>query len=276
MSGLYTASEAREKLGGIAPTSLQRLVDAGKIRKIVPPENKKRGLYIKEDVDKLAEAMQDFIELHALSPKTDKFEVSQAKNEGEIRATAQIARQHFGDLAYSAEERIAWFRKVRVGDYVLKHNGVIVGYFSVQAVSRDALEDHIFKPNGGGVQLDDIQPFTPGKPLDCYVTGMATKLGVDHKSNRQYGMLLLMGLFDDLLELGKQGIDIRHIWTKSRTVSGIKLCRDFGFSELGYIDSEHIGFMLDLEKSTSPLVQKYREVLKTVDLEEQEKALLGH
>ncbi len=28
----------------------------------------------------------------------------------------------------------------------------------------------------------------------AYVTGMATKLGVDHKSNRQYGMALLMVL----------------------------------------------------------------------------------
>ena len=81
MSGLYTASEAREKLGGIAPASLQRLVDAGKIKKVIPPENKRRGFYDKDDVDKLAEAMQEFIELHAMTSKADKIEFVQVQNE---------------------------------------------------------------------------------------------------------------------------------------------------------------------------------------------------
>jgi hypothetical protein len=50
---LYSASEAREKLGGMASSSFHRLITGGKIRKITPP-GKTHGMYLKEDVDALA------------------------------------------------------------------------------------------------------------------------------------------------------------------------------------------------------------------------------
>ena len=259
MDKLYTASQAREKLGGMSSSSFKRLVDSGKIRKITPP-NKVQGMYLKEDVDKLAEAMQQFVEIYSTIP-SGKFEVIQARNEDDIRATVQLAKQHFGDLAYTAEDRLPWFRKVPDGDFILLYDGVVVGYFSIQAVKHEALEDHILKPKGGGVRLEDIIPFTPGIPLECYVTGMAVKLEPNHHTNKEYGMLLIMGLIDALTDFGEKVVNIRKIWTKSRTVSGIKICRDMGFQDFGYIDSEHILFMLDFETATFPSIQKYRETL---------------
>lgn len=260
MDKLYTAGEARAKLGGMSTSSFKRLYDSGKIRKVIPP-NKTQGKYVREDVDRIAEAMQQFIEIYSTVPD-DKFEVVRARNEEDIKATAQLAKQHFGDLAYTSNERLPWFRKVPDGDYVLLYDGVVVGYFSMQAITHKALEDHILKPNGGGVQLDDLVPFTPDTPLECYVTGMAVKMEPNRKTNKYYGMLLIMGLADRLVELGEQGVDISKIWTKSRTVSGIKMCRGVGFTELGYIDSEHILFMLDLEKATFPPFQRYHEALQ--------------
>jgi hypothetical protein len=261
MDKLYSASEARARLGGMSSSSFKRLVDTGKIRKVTPP-NKVQGMYMKEDVDKLAEAMQEFVEIYSTIP-TGKFEVIRARNEDDIRATAQIAKQHFGDLAYTAEDRLPWFRKVPDGDFILLHDGVIVGYFSIQAVQHEALEDHILKPKGGGVRLEDIIPFSPNAPLECYVTGMAVKLEPNHQTNKHYGMLLILGLGNALVEFGRRGVDIHKIWTKSRTVSGIKICREVGFKDLGYLDSEHILFMLDLQTATFPLIQRYREALNT-------------
>lgn len=262
---LYTSSEAREKLGGMSPTGLKRLVDSGKIRKVTPP-GKTQGQYLKEDVDKFAESMNKFVEVYSTMP-VEKIEVVKAQSEEDIRATAQIARQHFGDLAYTANERTPFFRKSPDGDYVLKYEGVIVGYFSMQAVKPEALNDHILKPNGGGVHIEDVVPYIAGVPLECYVTGMGVRLTITDDSqsripNHVYGMLLIMGLCDALIEFGKRDIDIRKVWTKSRTVSGIKICRDLGFAELGYIDSEHILFMLDLELSNFPPIVRYRNALK--------------
>jgi hypothetical protein len=58
MEQLYTSSEARNKLNASTST-FKRLVDSGKIRKITPP-NKKHGMYIREDVDRIAEEMKPF------------------------------------------------------------------------------------------------------------------------------------------------------------------------------------------------------------------------
>ena len=43
-----------------------------------------------------------------MSPKNQTFEFSQAKGEKDIKATVQIARQHFGERAYGLEKRMEW------------------------------------------------------------------------------------------------------------------------------------------------------------------------
>src|SRR6266581_2472869 len=58
MEPLYTSSEARSKLN-VSTSTFKRLVDTGKIRKITPP-NRKQGMYVKGDVDKIVEEMRPF------------------------------------------------------------------------------------------------------------------------------------------------------------------------------------------------------------------------
>lgn len=113
-------------------------MEAGKVHKETPPTNKKRGYYNKADVDKLAEAMEDFIEIHTTLPEGDTVELVQAEGKDDIRKTTQIARQHFGDNAYDVEKRMTWFRLAPNGDYVLKHGDIIVGYISMQAIKPEA------------------------------------------------------------------------------------------------------------------------------------------
>ncbi len=264
MSKLYKASEARAKLGGMSTSSFKRLVDSGKIRKVVPP-GKTQGEYVREDVDKLAEAMEQFVQIYAASEPVEKLEFSQAKDENDIRETVQIARQHFGDNAYGLEKRMVWFKRFPNGDYVLKHEGIIVGYFSIQAIKPESV-DHIFnRKSGASVQLEDMIPIQPGKPLDLHVSGIGVKMGISRTQAKYYGMVLLNKLFDTLIELGEQGIDIHKVWSKSSTVPGIKLSRDLGFTELGYINNEQIGFVLDMETSSLPAIKQYREALKDAD-----------
>ena len=74
-------------------------------------------------------------------------------------------------------------------------------------------------------------------------------------------MDLLSSILDQFVKLAEQGIEVQKIWAKSSTVPGIKLSRDAGFEELGYINNEQIGFMLDMNpaKATKPLVKHYLE-----------------
>ncbi|HLG65483.1 MAG TPA: hypothetical protein VKY19_26370 [Ktedonosporobacter sp.] len=262
MQNLYTASEARKKLGGIAGESLKRLVANGQIRKVLPPGHTKRGLYVKEDVDKLAAAMEQFMEIYSLTEKKEKPELVQAQSEEDIEATIKIDRQYFGDQIHPPEKRIYWFRICPNGDYVLKHHGIIVGYFSIQGIKQEAV-DRLFIQRKGNpkTQAEDMTPLEPGKPLQAYVSMIAVKADEAQETKKTYGMLLLLELRNVFINFAKQGINIRQIWAKSGTVPGIKLCRDFGFTELGYINNEQIGFVLNLETSDLPLARKYREVL---------------
>ncbi len=193
------------------------------------------------------------------SQRAGRFEVVQASTENDIKATVEIARQHFGDRAYSLEKRLAWHEIAPNGDYVLKHNGVIVAYFSMQPLKKEAL-DRIFEPkSNGSVQLQDVLPLVPGTPVECYISGIGIKNDADRQQVKTYGEFLLLGLFRVMENLGKQGIEIRRLWGMSGSVSGIKLSRDMGFTELDYINNEQIGFVLDMDPKTAknPIIKKF-------------------
>ncbi|HVB21242.1 MAG TPA: hypothetical protein VNG51_04785 [Ktedonobacteraceae bacterium] len=64
-------------------------------------------------------------------------------------------------------------------------------------------------------------------------------------------------------DLAKQGNIVEKLYTASSTPDGIKLCRNLGFTELPSTPgTSRKRFVLDLETSTSPLLQKYRENIK--------------
>ncbi len=262
MKGLYTASETKQILGGISGESLKRLVDDKKIRKVLPPGNRTRGMYIKEDVDKLAAIMKEFIEIY--SEENNKgYEFRQAKDDEEIEDTVQIAKQRFGERATNLETRLERFHKSPQGDYVLKHNGITVGFFSVQAVKTEAAEELFRRKTGRWLTVEDIEEMSPNKPLNILVSNIASKIGGDKNLEIEYGKKLILSVMELLINLGKKGIIIKKVWAMSSTVSGIKLCRDIlKFQNLGYINSEQLGFMLDMEESKTPIAEQYQEALK--------------
>jgi hypothetical protein len=181
---------------------------------------------------------------------------------GPASRSGRIAYQNLGDNAYGLEKRIAWFQKAPKGDYVLRHEGIIIGYFSMQAIKPESIDLVFRRKSEMSLQLEDMLPIESGYPIDVHISSIEIKKGISRQQAKYYGMILLNRLFETLINLGKQGIDIRKIWSKSSTVSGIKLSRDLGFTELGYVNNEQIGFVLDLETSDLPAVKQYREMLK--------------
>jgi hypothetical protein len=210
---------------------------------------------------KMEKDVRNLVDAYTLVSTNSRLTVTQAQNESDIKETVQIGRQHFGGYTYPLEMRIRWFGISPKGDYVLKRDGAIIGYFSMQAMRKEAIK-RIFTYKDSSVQIEDMVPLVPGELLECYISAIAVNtVGLDRIRSRIYGMLLLMGVSDRLVDLGKEGIHIHKIWAKSRTVSGIRLSRDLGFEELGYIDNEQVGFVLDLERSDLPTIKKYKEAL---------------
>lgn len=196
-------------------------------------------------------------------PTSDKpnFAVVQAQDENDIKESIQIARQHLVDNAYGFEKRMTWFKQFPNGDYVLKYNGIIVGYFSMQAVKETSIKRIFDRRSGESIQLEDMEPIAPGHPLNTHISGIAVRTGISRQDAKKYGMELISGILDQLVKLAEQGIEIKKIWAKSSTVPGIKLSRDAGFEELGYINNEQIGFVLNMDpaNATKPLVRHYLE-----------------
>ena len=141
----------------------------------------------------------------------------------------------------------------------------------MQGIKQEAVNRLFLHRKGNSKTQDqDMESLNPGKPLQAYVSMIAVKADEKQAQQKTYGLLLLLGLEKVFIDFGKQGIDIRTIWAKSGTVPGIKLCRDFGFTEMGYINNEQIGFCLDMEKSQKPMVQRYREALKEAKAHQEE------
>ena len=63
---LYTAKQAKQRLGLRVDSSLHHLVNKGMIRRVIPP-GREYGYYSKEDVDKLAQARQEFSEQNRIA-----------------------------------------------------------------------------------------------------------------------------------------------------------------------------------------------------------------
>ncbi|SRR6266487_945589 len=263
----YLKAEKALEILKMTYSGLRNQVIIGNIKKDFPP-GRRQAYYRKKDVEDLAEAM-GLIELYKTVEPAGKPLIRLARGKEDLQETVQIARQHFGDNAYGIEKRMEWFKKIPNGDYVLEHDGVIVGYFSMQGIKPETIEQIFNRRSGASVQLEDMEPIEPGKPLDIHISGIGVKTGLSRKDAKKYGLDLISGMLKQLIELGRQGIEIHRIWAKSSTVPGIKLSRDLGFAELGYINNEQIGFVLEMDpdKADHPLVklylERYQEALKS-------------
>jgi hypothetical protein len=253
----YLKAEKAQEILQMTYSGLRNQVIAGHIKKTFPPGSK-QGYYSKKDVEDLAEA-RGLISLYKNLETTEKPIVRPARGIEDIKETVRIAQQHFGENAYDVEARMKRFKIVPNGDYVLEHNGVIVGYFTMQGTKPNTIESVFERKQGARVHLEDIEPIEAGKPVDIYISGIATRKSTNRTEMKRYGTILVLGMLNTLIDLGKEGIEVHAIWGKSRTVSGIKLSRDLGLKELGYIDNEQTAFILEMDpkKAKHPLIKLY-------------------
>jgi hypothetical protein len=118
-----------------------------------------------------------------------------------------------------------------------------------QAISKDLTEEDIF-------------PFEPQTPVHIYGMANGVKPGLSLSQKCLYGERLILGAKSALLELGKQGIIIRHIIAHSSMPDGIRLMRHIEFSETSPKAAGLRDFFIDMENSGIPFMREYKEALK--------------
>jgi predicted DNA-binding transcriptional regulator AlpA len=254
-SGFYSATEAMKRLG-MARSSFYDLVEKGKITRIVPPD-RSDGYYPKKEIDKMAKAKELFILEYTEEPST--FEKAL---EEDIRGLYEVCKTLWGNLnTPSYETRLEWYKKNTEMYYVVKQDGIVVGFIGLVPIERDTLQKMMEHP-GLNEKTEDILPFIPRVPIH----GLFLELGVrsDIPKNRKYGRHLIAGGFSVLETLASREIVIEKLYAHSRTPDGINICRKMGFKETKPVEGDtRIRFELDLRTSSYPLLKEYQRIVES-------------
>jgi hypothetical protein len=254
----YTASEAREKLGGITAEELKRYTDAGKIEKLIPSYNKKKGFYKKSDVDRLAR------EARVLTKPRD-------ENNKTITGITDWARSHDLPymLAYDYENygpantvdisiTRTWFEKNPYMARILFNGndrrdiwgGITIMPMNEETILRllrDEIKEH-------QIIADDILIYEKGNKYYCYVASATVK-----EEHATHFRELLSSVFDFWCERYPE-IQIEKLYAYAGSEKGWDLIKRLFFAPRH--DLGRNAFELDPTlRNPSKLIKPFQECL---------------
>lgn len=175
----------------------------------------------------------------------------------------------FGWQTASVEQRLAWYKVNPFIDYVVAHNGAVIGYITAVPYTPEALADMMAgRKRAWHIKPADIKPYRAGESYDLYI-GIAVRQ--DLELHTRYAARLISGFLSFLIEMAGQGIMVRCLHAVSAEEPGQRFCRALGFverpNEAGELDAFTPGkplirFVLDLETSDSHFAQLYRATIE--------------
>lgn len=251
----YTAAQTKEILG-ITDGMLYNYVDNGALERIIPP-GKKQGVYRRSQVDQLARELRVFVATKKKIVST----FARATKE-DIPECANISDAIF-NASFAVEKQRAWMEKNPDICYVVKNeDNKVVGYALMLPLKPEKIE-RILREEESSLDLEikDIGVFEPGKPLHLYMASIAITPSVTLTEKRTYAARLIAGLMNVLINLGKQGVILETITSRSSTVDGIRLMRGIGFTEVPSI-TRRKNFLIEVEKSGIKEIMQYKQALR--------------
>jgi hypothetical protein len=250
-----TAAETKQILG-ITDGMLYNFVDNGALERIIPP-GKKQGVYRRSQVEQLARELKVFV---ATGKKiTSTFARATVED---IPACARISQANFG-AHYDEEKQKAWMEKNPDICYVVRNrdNDKVIGYVLFQPLKAEKIEKILREEEFSlEVETAEIETFEPGKPVNLYMASIAIDPSVTLTEKRMYAARLLSGLMRELIELGRKGIVINTIVSRSSTKDGIRLMRSMGFTEIPSITDKK-NFIIEVGKSGLKEIMQYKQAL---------------
>jgi hypothetical protein len=278
-SGFYTGKEAARRLGIPLPTFYHQ-VKKEKIPKVLPPGAGPRseGYYDKKVIDKMAQDKELFILLHSIEP----ISFERATTQDDVRGIVDLCIAIYGQGGTpSLETRLAiWYKNPEVY-YVVKQEGIVVGYVSliwfdheaVKVLMGPTLKKSHITPAGSGVYSitgpEHVLPFIPGQPIESLFISLAVRPGMSNTEQRDYAFKLLRSIPEVLESFARKGMAVHKLYATSEKGDGIKLARKLGMKETRYPNDLLLRFELDLEHPDPdiPLVVEYQRKAKAALIE---------
>lgn len=250
--GFYTASEAI-KILNMPRTTFHHYVKIGKIKKKVPYGHKE-GYYEKNYIDKMAEASQLYAIQYAEEPTV--FSVA---TKDDAQGIYNAASSLWPTTNVAPETRLSWYQVNPEIDYVVKKDDIIVGFVNIRPLKHETIERLLNREIWvKDIKPEDLLPFTPNIPLECWV-GMGVRTGVNDP--KKYGMRLIAGAIKVFNNFATRGIAIKKLYTISESPDGIRIAHGLGFKDITLPNAPVKQFVLDVETSDSPFVQEYNRIL---------------
>jgi hypothetical protein len=266
----YTGREVQRKLG-ITEPALRNLVNQRKLRKIIPP-GRQYGVYLKEEVDIYAEKWLAFLTTEE-PPKTT-FGIAQAED---MEAENDLAQRAIGSPGrMTADIRRSWLAKNPEGHYHLKYKNKLVAFFWILPVKHDRLIAFMNgEIRGGDLTPEDVETFEPGRPVECFIVGIASEPDVGELTRMHYVQHLLRGVKREMEQLGRRGIIITKLYVTSDTPSGIAMALHAGMDEYGPRMGKRLRFVMDIAGSNSFLLDDYKRGLSEWRKEQENQTKIG-
>ncbi len=251
----YTAKQVKEKLG-ITANQLYSYVRNGTLQHIIPP-GKKQGVYIRKEVDQLAEDLNTFLTIR--KKEASKFEQA---TEADMPEIMEISRSIFGNAIIPAETRIQWLKKNADTFFVLKSEDLIVGYASILPLRQELIDKIVREEvSAEDITANDVEEFLPDTPTHIYIMAIGIDPQYSTREKHQYGARLVNGLFSLIRDLGQRGIIIKTITARSHKPDGIRLLRKLGFPQIqSPIPGKRL-FIVKVDESGIPILEQYKQIL---------------
>lgn len=266
--GMYTAQEAIAVLG-IPSTAFYGLVNAGDLRRIVPP-GRKEGFYSKAEIDSYGRALQAFSAPYS----GDKLDFVPALSE-DLQGIHDLVASVSGGEKHAVPVDVlkGWVRRNPQSIHILRKKSEIMGYVSMFPVEMETLIQRLSgQLLNREIPIDDILTFRPDTTIPLYVAEMAVKHLPEHlidsepdptkrdKLAATLGLKLIREIIRFIANLRRQNITIDGFYAVGTSKYGIELCRKLGMQPMDLpsgVRENRIPFRMDLQQGPpSPIMKR--------------------
>ncbi len=268
-AGFLSGKEAAERLD-MKLSTFYNHVKQGKFKKIVLPGSSE-GYFPREEIEKIAQARELILLMYTTTPAT----FARATTEDDIKGIVDLCVAIYGiGGTPSLEARLEIWGHNPYSYYVVKQEGIVVGYISMMWLDEEATDflmgpTKTRKTTGNGIysviDARHANKFMPGKPIDSLFVSLGVRPGLSNQQQREYGFKLIRDSLDVLNDFAQQGMPVRRLLATSERSDGIEIGRKLHMKETKYPGDPILRFELDLETSDSKIAVQYRQLIASLE-----------
>jgi hypothetical protein len=190
------------------------------------------------------------------------------QNDHDIEDAMLINASLFGaskrfTLPQLVDQRRPWITKNPDTYRVLEIDGRVIGYVFILPLPQPVLQRLLEGTTlVGDISVDDLQTYQAGEEYNLFLHTLGIHKSIQDTAKRWAGFYLLAGMYKLFTDLGRRGIRISNLYTRSNEFDGVNWAAAFGLDEITVPGVENkLVMRLDFSDPTKTSLQAYREAL---------------